>query len=251
MNAKDYLQTNRAALFDWIVMITSFLLGFAFPSLKDLIHSPSFYNWMFAALLLYTIGAALKHLPLSYRLSSSSHNLKPVPYIIFLLVGHWFIIMILVILSEPAIRSTLRLAPLTDKNAASGGIIFGSIVAATFITWLVYRTKSSRKKKKNYSANFLFGMELVADILLIAGVSIFTFVFWEKGVISMLGNAPTRTIGDIWFIFVFLAILFLFFYLPLRYLFFVEDRERGRNRRRLILIFAFILIKALLEMLGV
>jgi hypothetical protein len=94
-------------------------------------------------------------------------------------------------------------------------------------------------------------MELVADILLIAAVSIFSFVFWEKGVMGMLSRASTRTIGDIWFLFLFLSILFLFFYLPLRYLFFIENREGGSNRKRLFLIFDFILLKALFEMLNI
>ena len=124
------------------------------------------------------------------------------------------------------------------------------MVIASVVTWMVYRTKSKRSNKKKYSEGFLFGQEMIADILLIAGVSIFSFIFWEKGVMAMLGRSATKTMADIWFLFVFLAILFLFFYLPLRYLFFIEDRERGRNRRRLFLLFAFILLKALFEMLG-
>jgi hypothetical protein len=143
----------------------------------------------------------------------------------------------------------LQLPPLTEKNSASWQIITGALVTATFVTWLVYRTKSNRKKRKKYSEQFLFRQEMVADILLIAGVAIFSFVFWEKGVMAMLGKASMKTMGEIAFLFGFLSILFLFFYLPLRYLFFIEDRERGRNRRRLLLIFTFILIKAILEML--
>jgi hypothetical protein len=251
MKAKEYLQVNRAALFDWIVLLTSFLLSFAFPSLKDFISSPGFSYWILTSLLLYITGAALKHLPLSYRLSFSGKETPMVPYIIFLLVGHWFIILFLVILAESAIRNILHLPTLTAENTANWQIITGSMIAASFVTWLVYRTKSKRKKKKKYSENYLFWQEMIADILLIAGVSIITFIFWEKGVMGMLGQASKRTIGDIWFLFVFLAILFLFFYLPLRYLFFVEDRERGRNRRRLMLIFVFILIKALFEMLEI
>lgn len=122
---------------------------------------------------------------------------------------------------------------------------------ACFVTWLVYRTKSKRKSLKKYSAPFLFLMELIADIFLIAGVSIFSFVFWEKGVMGMLSKTSTQTISDIWFLFVFLSVLFLFFYLPLRYLFFIENREGGGNRRRLFLIFGFILLKALFEMLAI
>ncbi len=248
--AKNYLQKNRAALFDWIVILTSFLLSFAFPSLSELIQSRGFFNWILASLLFYIVGAALKDLPLSYRLSHSAKTVRPVPYLIFLIAGHWFIIMLLVILSESAIRHLFHLPPLTDKNSGSGEIIVASIVTATIVTWLVYRTKSDRKKKRNYSPDFLFWMEMVADILLIAGVSIFSFVFWEKGALAMVGKASTQTMSDIWFLFVFLAILFVFFYLPLRYLFFIEDREGGRNRRRLLLIFTFVLVKALLDILG-
>jgi hypothetical protein len=67
----------------------------------------------------------------------------------------------------------------------------------------------------------------------------------------MLGKASTRTLGDVWFLFVFLSILFLFFYLPLRYLFFMEDREGGGNRKRLLIIFIFMLLKASFEFLGI
>lgn len=251
MKAKEYLQVNRAALFDWIVLLTSFLLGFVFPSLADFVTSGGFSNWILASLLLYIVGAALKHLPLSYRLTNSGKDIPTIPYIIFLVVGHWFIILLLLIFAEPAIRHILQLPPLTDKNAAGWQIIAGSIIAANFVTWLVYRTKSKRKKRTKYSERHLFWQEIIADILLIAGVSVFSYVFWEKGVIGMLGRASKQTISDIWFLFVFLAILFLFFYLPLRYLFFVEDMERGRNRRRLMLIFVFILVKALFEMMGI
>lgn len=249
MQPKEYLQVNRAALFDWIVLLTSFLLSFVFPSLRDLITSPGFHNWILASLLLYITGAALKHLPLSYRLSTPGKNVPAIPYILFLVIGHWFIILFLVILAEPAIRHILQLPAVTGKNAGSWQIITVSIVVATFVTWLVNRSKSKRKRRKGYTQRYLFWQELVADILLIAGVSIFSFIFWEKGVMAMLGRSSTQTVSDIWFLFVFLAILFLFFYLPLRYLFFMEDRERGRNRRRLLLIFVFILIKAFFELL--
>lgn len=248
---KDYIQTNRAALFDWLVIFISFSLGLAFPALSDFIRSPGFFNWMLTALLLYIAGAALKDLPLSHRLSFRAGSPKPVPYVLFLVIGHWLIMFFLVILAEPAIRKLLQLPALTDDNAASWQLMLGATVLATFVTWLVYRSKSNRKKRKNHSPGFLFRMELVADLLLIAAVSIFSFVFWEKGVMGMLGRASTRTIGDIWFLFIFLSILFLFFYLPLRYLFLIENREGGSNRKRLFLIFGFILLKALFEMLNI
>lgn len=248
---KDYILKNRAAIFDWSVISISFLLGFIFPTITDFIRSPGFYNWMFAVLLLYSCGAALKHLPLSYRLSHSGKVIKPVPYVLFLVVGHWFIMLFVFILSEQSLRSILQLPPLTEKNEGSWQLITFAITFSIFITWLVYRTKSNRKSRKKFSTDYLFWMELVADIFLIAGVAILSFVFWERGVMAMLTKSKTQTIGDIWFLFVFLSILFLFFYLPLRYLFFMEDRKGGRNRRRLFLIFGFMLLKALFEMLNI
>lgn len=248
---KNYILKNRAALFDWLVLSVSFMLGFIFPTIKDFFISPGYYNWMLAALLLYTVGAALKHLPLSYRITFSAKRLKPVPYLIFLVIGHWLVILFLVIFSEPAIRHILHLEPLNKNNSTSGELLIAATLIAAFVTWLVYRSKSNRKQRKIYSTNYLFGMELVADIMLTAGVSIFSFVFWEKGVLAMLGRVSTQTISEIWFLFVFLAILFLFFYLPFRYLFFIEDRENGRNRRRLFLIFGFILLRALFDMLNI
>lgn len=249
--ADKYIQQNRAALFDWLVISISFLLGFIFPTLSDFFQSPGYYNWMLVSLLLYIAGAALKHLPLSYRLTYSGKPLEPVPYLLFLLIGHWFILLIIIFFSEPAIRHLFGL-PALDKDISSNGwMMVTATVTAGFVTWLVYRTKSRRKSTKKYSAAYLFRMELVADIFLIAGVSIFSFVFWEKGVMGMLGRASTQTIGDIWFLFIFLAVLFLFFYLPLRYLYFVENREGSGNSKRLFLIFGFILLKALFEMLAI
>jgi TRAP-type C4-dicarboxylate transport system permease large subunit len=248
---KDYILKNRAALFDWMVLSVSFMLGFIFPTISDFFISPGYYNWMLAALLFYTVGAALKHLPLSYRITYSAKAVKPVPYLIFLVIGHWFIILLLVIFAEPAIRHILHLEPLKKNNSTSGELLIAATLIAAFVTWLVYRSKNSRKKRKIYSVNYLTGMELTADILLIAGVSIFSFVFWEKGALAMLGRVSTQTISDIWFLFIFLAILFLFFYLPFRYLFFIEDRENGRNSRRLFLIFGFMLLRALFDMLNI
>lgn len=248
---QEYIQANRAALFDWLVLLTSFMLGIIFPTLSDFIRSRDFFNWILAALLLYSAGAAVKDLPLSYRLRHAAKPVKPVPYVLFLVIGHWFIIFFLVVLAEPAFRNLLGRPPLTESNRSSWQLILSATIAAFFLSWLVYRTKGKRKSSKKYSAPFLFRVELLADILLIAGVSIFSFVCWEKGAMAMLARSSTRSIGDIWFLFVFLAILFLFFYLPLRYLFFMENREGGANRKRLFLIFGFLLIRALFGMLSI
>ena len=104
---------------------------------------------------------------------------------------------------------------------------------------------------KYFSAKYLFRRELVADIFLLAAVSILSFVFWEKGIISLLSHRKTASVGDVWFLFVFLAIAYIIFYLPLRYLFLVEDHFSRKTWRRMLLIFAFLLIKSLFEMLKI
>src|SRR5512137_1039015 len=91
---QQYIQHNRAAIFDWAVISISFLLGFIFPTLKDFIVSGGFQNWMFAALVCYCAGVLLKHLPLSYRLQFARP--RSVPYIIFLLIGHWLIFLVVI-----------------------------------------------------------------------------------------------------------------------------------------------------------
>jgi hypothetical protein len=127
---KDYIQTNRAALFDWLVIFISFSLGVAFPALSDFIRSPGFFNWMLTALLLYIVGAVVKDLPLSHRLSFRTRSPKPVPYVLFLVIGHWLTMFFLVILAEPAIRKLLQLPALTDDNAASWQLMLAAAVMA-------------------------------------------------------------------------------------------------------------------------
>lgn len=248
--AVSYIHKNRAALFDGLVIGTSFLLGFIYPTLSDFIRSSWFSYWMLSALLLYTAGAVLKHIPLSYRLSRGGQQ-QPVPYIIFLVVGHWFIMVFAIVLSESAFRTLLHLPPLTEKNMASWQLICTACLVAAVITWQVYRSKSKKRDFSEKAMAWMIPRELLADLLLVTGVSIFSFVFWEKGVMAMLERASTQTIGDIWFLFVFLSVLFLFFYLPLRYLFFIENRGGRGNRKRLFLIFGFMLLRALLEMLQI
>jgi len=245
---KENLQTNRAALFDWMVILISFSLGFVFPDLSDFIKSPGFFNWMLIALLLYIAGAVLKHFPLSYRFAITGKTPKEVPYVLFLIIGHWLIIFILVILAQPAINNWFHLGPITTTYLTSWPIVLLAITIACYVTWLVYRRKDNRKNRKRYSSQFLFWFELIADILLITGVSLISFVFWEKGVMSMLGRSSTKSIVDIWSLFVFFSILFILFYLPLRYLFFIEDNS-GSNFKRLLLIFGFILLRVLFELI--
>ncbi|MBK6826235.1 MAG: hypothetical protein IPG86_04930 [Chitinophagaceae bacterium] len=125
---REKLNHNRAALFDWLVVLISFTLGFTFPTLGDFIRSPLFYNMMLVSLLLYLAGAALKHLPLSYRLSTTGKNIQPVPYVIFLVIGHWFIIFFMVIVSEPGFRSLIGMPAFKQGESASWQVIS----AATF-----------------------------------------------------------------------------------------------------------------------
>lgn len=248
--AWEYIRHNRTALFDWLVVGCSFGLGFIYPTISDFIRSAWFSYWMLGALFLYMVGALLKHAPLSYRLRKNGNH-QPVPYIIFLLVGHWFIMLFAIVLSEQAFRQLLRLPPLTEKNTASGELVTISIAGAAYLTWLVYRSKRAGKGVGTKNENALFRRELLADLFLVTAVAVFTFVFWEKGAMAMLERSPRQGIGDIWFLFVFLAILYLFFYLPLRYLFFIENRGGSGNSRRLLLIFGFMLLRALFEMLRI
>lgn len=248
--AKDYIIKNRLAIFDWSVLSISFLLGFIFPTITDFINAKIFYHWMLAAFLFYIFGAALKDLPLSYRLSHSAKTIKPVSYALFLVIGHWQIMLMVFILLETELRNIFHL-PVAANNETSFQSILIAISVSSFITWLVFRSKSKRKSSRIFSDNYLFRIELLADLFLIIGVAILSFMFWEKGAIAMLARAKTQTIGDIWMLFLFLSFLFLFFYLPLRYLFFMEGVNKGSNRKRLFLIFGFMLLKALFEMLNI
>jgi hypothetical protein len=251
LNTHKYNQESKAALFDWLVFGISFSMGFIFTSLKDFVASPGFTIWMLAALLLYTIGAALKHLPLRYRLGRSGKAIKEIPLFYFLLAGHFCIFCIVVFFSEPAVIKLFASGPAPVKSKPDNPNILRPILAAIFVTWLIFRPKRVVRKKINFSANSLFIMELVADIFLVAGVSILSFAFWEKGIFALLTRKPVSSIGDVWFLFVFLSITYILFYLPLRYLFLIEDYQEGATWKRLLLIFGLLLLKSLLEILRI
>jgi hypothetical protein len=252
MNVRDIEQRiNRPAFFDWLVFAISFSLGFIFPSLKEFVISPSFSYWMLAALLLYTAGAWLKHLPLSYRVTTTGESLREVPYMLFLMIGHWIILFTAIIFSGGAIRKIFNLPLPHGNDSSTPFLIVGNIILAGLITWLVFRTKRKKHFKKTYSPQYLFRRELIADIILVAGVSILSFIFWEKGIMTLLANARTNSIGDLWFLFIMLGICFMLFYLPLRYLFFIEDHSNSQTWKRLLLIFSLILLKSLFEMLRI
>lgn len=246
--SQDYIQQNKSAIFDWLVFSFSFSMGFIFPTLKEFVVSPGFSFWMFIALLLYISGAALKHLPIRYRLNSKGRHVKEFPLFIFLLVGHFFIFVVVVISSSSAILKIFGSTPSAFKISEDTNILI-IILTAIFITWLIFRPKREVRGQKNISQKTLFWMEMVADLLLVAGVSILSFAFWEKGLFSIMTYRPVSSINDIWVLFVFLSITYVFFYLPLRYLFLIEDYTAKGTWKRLLLIFALLLLKSLFEII--
>ena len=249
-NPKRFLQENKAATFDWLVLTVSFFLGFAFPSLREFIISPFFFKLMFAALVLYIVGSWLKHFPLYYRLIKSGREQKVVPYTLFLIAGHWVLMLTAITLALPTIRKILGMPIAKPEEAANGWAVFTGIAGATIITWLVFRTKRTLKMYKVYSPGYIFRRELAGDICLVISVSIFSFAFWEKGIIAMLSSKPTVSISDVWFLFIFLAIAYMLCYLPLRYLFLVEDHFSSKTWKRMLIIFGILLLKALFQMLN-
>lgn len=248
---QNYIENNRPALFDWIVFITSVSLGFVFPTFRSFIVSPVFSWCMLLSLVLYSAGAYLKHMPLYHRIIKSGKPEKSMPYLLFLLIGHWLIFLIVFILSENAIRKIGSMPPVDAKDRISGYFMFSSIVVATFVTWLVFRGRKRISTVTNYTKAYLFNREIVADIFLMLSVSVLSFAFWEKGVMALLTHKPVITVGDVWFMFLFLSIAFLFFYLPLRYLYLIEDRSSRQTRKRLLFIFGLLLIRSLFEMLRI
>ncbi len=251
MPISKYIFKNKAAYFDWLVFGISFSLGFIFTSLRDFLTSPGFSLWMLAALLLYSMGAALKHLPLRFRLSNSGMPVKKMPILIFLVIGHFCIFYMVIFFSISAIKKIFTAGSAIVKSTAGNPDILIAILAAIFITWLVFRPKREISRKVIYSGKNLFIMELVADILLVIAVSILSFAFWEKGVVALLTRKTVSNIGDIWFLFVFLSITYILFYLPLRYLFLIDDHNHSGTWKRLLLIFGLLLLKSLFEILKI
>ena len=245
-----FLQENKAATFDWLVLSISFSLGFIFPTLDDLISSPLFSFFILTALVLYTIGAWLKHLPLYERLKSEERKLS-FSLFVSLMGIHCVLIMAAVTFSMPAARIIIGLPPATTAEAAGLGVIYISLIAASFITWLVFR--NGKSKYKYYSSSYLFRRELAGDICLVIGVSFFSFVIWEKAIIAKLFNAliPIASISDVCVLFFSIALVYIVFYLPLRYLYLVEDHFSRKIWKRLFLIFGLLLLKALFEMLKI
>lgn len=245
------IEENRPALFDWITFMSGFCMGFIFPSLYEFVKSPGFPYWMLFAGLLYGAGAWLKHQPLCHRLTLQNRTAASVPLLLFLLCGHFVIFLMVLIVATPAWRELLGLPVLTPKDSDDGLSLVVSVTLAVLITWLVFRSKKRLKNPGAHTAAWYFRREMVADIMLMVSVSVFSFAFWEKGVMALLISRPTATLGDIWFLFIFLSICYIFFYLPLRYLFLVEDHSSRATWKRLLFIFGLLLLRSLLVMLRI
>ena len=244
--AWNKLKENKPAIFDWLVFIFSFSLGFIFPSLAQFVASRSFSNWMLAALVLYVVGVLLKHRPLYYRLAISGNKQEAIPYLLFLIIGHWVIMVAVIIFAEEAFRRITGL-PQIGAGGASGYSTFLGIFIAAFITWLVFRPAG--KNIKPLSKSNLFYRELIADTILITGVAMLSFVFWEKSILAVMTQMPMGSIGDVCMRFILLSLAYIMFYLPLRYLYLVEDHFSKGAWRRLMLIFGFIVLRGLLAAL--
>ena len=178
-------------------------------------------------------------------------SVKIMPLFVFLLAGHFFIFSVVIYFSASVVKKMFTSASSIVKTTSENPDILVTILAAIFITWLVFRPKRVIRKKVTISAKNLFIMELVADIFLVVAVSIFSFAFWEKGVVAMLTRKAVSSISDVWFLFVLLSITYILFYLPLRYLFLIEDHNHRGTWKRLLLIFGLLLLKSLFEIVKI
>lgn len=240
------IKQNKPAIFDWLVFIFSMSAGFIFPSLGSFFATPAFSNWMLAALVLYTCGVWLKHRPLYYRLAKAGNPQTAIPYLLFLMIGHWVIMVSAIVFAEAAFRRVTGIAQ--PKETASGVSVFITICMAAFITWLAFRPGG--KNSKPLTDARLFKWELTADVFLISGVAMLSFVFWEKIILALMLQMRIDGIGDIAFLFLFMGISYVLFYLPLRYLYLIEDHFNRQAWRRLLLIFTLVLLRGLFTALS-
>jgi hypothetical protein len=240
------IKQNKPAIFDWLVFIFSMSVGFIYPSLKDFFVTPAFSNWMLATLVLYVAGVCLKHRPLYYRLAKAGNPQTKIPYLLFLIIGHWFIMVSAVVFAEAAFRRVTGISPTPPATASGFGII--ATVIAALITWLAFRPGG--KSSKPLAEARLFKLELAADVLLISGVAMLSFVFWEKIILALMVRMPIHGMGDIVFLFLFTGITYVLFYLPLRYLYLIEDHFNRQAWKRLVLIFTLVLVRGLFTALS-
>ncbi len=237
------IQQNKPAIFDWLVFSLSLLLGLIFPKLSDLTASASFSGWMLVSLILYLVGLILKHRPVYHRLSTlPAGEQKNIPYLIFLIIGHWVIMLAVVVIAEAAFLEIIQLPKVPVDAPVSGWRVFISIVVSILITWLAFRPGG--KNKNPVSEANLQRREFIGDIILITAVSVFSFVFWEKSLVGAMGQMQHDSFGDMLQLFIFLSFAYMLFYLPLRYLYLIEEHSR-KAWKRLLLIFMLILVRGL------
>lgn len=243
---RNSIRQQKPAIFDWLVFSISLLMGLIFPELKNFAAAASFSYWMFVAMLLYMAGLWLKHRPVYYRLAKAGKG-QSIPYVLFLIIGHWVIMLMLVIFSVDAMRDMAGLPKIPLDKSLTGWQLFGCIVLSLFISWLAFRPGGSNKKLLTDAS--LFRRELAGDILLISGVSILSFVFWEKSLLGAMEHMQLNSFGNICTLFIFLSVCYVLFYLPLRYLYLIEDHFSRQTWKRLLLIFMLILLRGLFEAL--
>jgi hypothetical protein len=244
---KNYVESNRSAMFDWLVFCISFGLGFIFPSLGQFVDK-SFFSWlMLIALVAYTVGAWLKHLPLYYRMLRNGTQPRDISYLLFLLLGHWVIMVMVMIFSGQALAKLFGISIKEHNNDLEAGMAVFSTFLSVFITWVVYHHKKRIKPEEHYSNKYLFWREIIGDALLLISVSFFTFIFWEKGIMSLL-NRPATGFSDLWAMFLLLSMAFVIVYLPLRYLYLIEDHSSRQTWKRLMFIFGFIVLRSIVAM---
>lgn len=246
MDIFNRIKEHKPAIFDWMVFTISVLLGFVFPHLSDLTASGSFSAWMLGGLVLYTSGLCFKHQPVYYRLAKEGKAVTYIPYLFLLIIGHWIIMLAVLIVAESSFRQMLSLAQMPKDSAATGGQILTAIITAAFITWLAFRPGG--KRRKNVSEKKIITTELIGDVVLITGVSLLSFVFWEKTILDAMVHMRMNSIGEICLLFIFLSFAYMLFYLPLRYLYFIEDHSK-KTWRRLLIIFLLVLVRGLFEAL--
>lgn len=240
------IHKNKPAIFDWLVFALSLLLALIFPSLGDIVKSTSFSVWMLVSLVLYVVGILLKRGPLYGRLAIAGKSRKEISYLLFLIIGHWIIMLSLIIFAEEAFRAVTGMQQINPADPVSGYTVFTSIVTSAFITWVVF--KNGRKKKTLYSRNVVY-RELAGDLILLSAVTMITFIFWEKTILEAMGHMSMDGFGSIMLAFIFLSFAYILFYMPLRYLYLVEEYSTRQTFRRLLLIYLLILIRAFIEVL--
>jgi hypothetical protein len=162
------------------------------------------------------------------------------------MIGHWVIMVSAIVFAEPAFRRVLGISQ--PKETATGLSIVIIIIIAAFITWLAFRPGG--KSSKALSDTRLFTWELAADVFLISGVAMLSFVFWEKIILALMLHMSIQGIGDVAFLFLFMGITYVLFYLPLRYLYLIEDHFNSQAWKRLLLIFTLVLVRGLLTALS-